>query len=57
VLTYEALDGLEKKNIERALAQTEGKIAGPGGAAQLLGVKPSTLNSKLKAFGIRRAPR
>ena len=42
---------------ERALAQAEWKIAGLGGAAELLGVKPTTLNSKLKAFGIRRRPR
>ncbi len=57
VLTYEDLGALEQKNVERALARSEWKIAGPGGAAELLGVKPTTLNSKLKSFGIRRRPR
>ena len=55
VLTYDALRDLEQQNLERALARAAGKIAGPGGAAELLGVKPTTLNSKLKAFGIRRS--
>ena len=57
VLTYDDLGSFEQENIERALAQAEWKIAGPGGAAELLGVKPTTLNSKLKSFGIRRRPR
>jgi hypothetical protein len=29
-------------------------VAGPGGAAALLGLKPSTLASRMKALGIRR---
>ncbi len=57
VLTYDDLGGIERENIVRALAQAEWKIAGPGGAAELLGVKSTTLNSKLKAFGISRRPR
>lgn len=57
VLTYEDIHDLEQENIERALAQSVWKIAGPGGTAERLGVKPTTLNSKLKAFGIRRRPR
>ena len=57
VLTYEDLRDVEEKNIKQALAQSEWKIAGPGGAAERLGVKPTTLNSKLKTFGIHRGPR
>jgi len=57
VLTYDDLGDIERANIERALSQVDWKIAGPGGAAELLGVKPTTLNSKLRAFGIRRRPR
>jgi transcriptional regulator with GAF, ATPase, and Fis domain len=30
------------------------KIAGSNGAAQLLGIKPTTLSSRLKALGIER---
>ncbi|CAK9037429.1 DNA-binding transcriptional activator HyfR (Hydrogenase-4 transcriptional activator) [Durusdinium trenchii] len=44
----------EKANLYRALEATEGKVYGPDGAAELLGVKPTTLNSRLKAMGIRR---
>jgi formate hydrogenlyase transcriptional activator len=40
--------------IARALAQCDGKVFGPGGAAELLGVKPTTLASRIKRWGIRR---
>jgi formate hydrogenlyase transcriptional activator len=42
----------ERANLLAALARTEGKIYGPGGAAALLGVKPTTLQSRLRALGI-----
>ncbi len=42
----------DKRNIENALRHTRGKIAGAGGAAELLGVKPSTLRSRIKVYGI-----
>ncbi|HEY8428240.1 MAG TPA: sigma 54-interacting transcriptional regulator, partial [Sandaracinaceae bacterium] len=44
---------LERANLIRALARTEGRIYGAGGAAELLGIKPSTLQSRLRALGIR----
>ena len=37
-----------------ALHESEGRIYGPGGAAERLGVKPTTLASRLKALGLRR---
>ena len=37
-----------------ALKATHGKVFGPGGAAELLGMKPTTLASRLKALGIDR---
>lgn len=40
-------------NTVQALQRAGGKIAGPGGAAELLGIKPTTLRSRLKALGIR----
>jgi transcriptional regulator with GAF, ATPase, and Fis domain len=43
----------ERANILAALERTRGRIYGPGGAAALLGVKPSTLQSRLRAFGVR----
>ena len=45
---------LEKHNLEHALAQCKGKIYGEDGAAQLLGLPPTTLASKLKKFAINK---
>ncbi len=44
----------ERANLESALAACGGKISGPGGAAELLGLRPSTLASRLEATGVRR---
>ncbi|WP_233248535.1 sigma 54-interacting transcriptional regulator [Desulfonatronum sp. SC1] len=35
-----------------ALERTEGKVIGPGGAAELLGLNPSTLRGKMRKLGI-----
>ncbi|MDE1190521.1 MAG: sigma 54-interacting transcriptional regulator [Arachidicoccus sp.] len=42
----------ERALIERALAQTRGRVAGPAGAASLLGVPPSTLSEKMTRLKI-----
>ena len=42
----------ERANIEAALAACAGKVFGPGGAAEMLDIKPTTLASRLKALGI-----
>ncbi len=47
-----SLEEAQRIHIRRALAHCGGKIYGPGGAAALLGVKPSTLQSKMKRLGI-----
>jgi len=44
----------ERESIMRALQQASGKVSGPGGAAELLGMRPTTLSSRLKAMGITR---
>nr|WP_299389249.1 sigma 54-interacting transcriptional regulator [Allomuricauda sp.] len=54
VYTAEQWSEMEKDNILRALKQTEWKISGKNGAASLLGLKPTTLTSKIKALGITR---
>jgi transcriptional regulator with GAF, ATPase, and Fis domain len=43
----------ERQNLETALKHAGGRIYGPKGAAELLGVKPTTLQSRLRALGIR----
>jgi transcriptional regulator with GAF, ATPase, and Fis domain len=54
VLTLAELKQRERKNLTAALAQTSGKVFGPDGAAALLGIKPTTLVSRLKALGLTR---
>jgi DNA-binding NtrC family response regulator len=44
----------EKKTIEAALAEAGGRVSGPSGAAARLGLPPSTLDSKIKAFKINK---
>ena len=44
----------EKQAIEAALAESQGQISGPSGAAAKLGIPPSTLDSKIKSFKINK---
>jgi DNA-binding NtrC family response regulator len=50
----ETLHNQEKKIIEAALAESKGKVAGSSGAAAKLGIPPSTLDSKIKQFKIKK---
>ena len=52
--TLKTIDENERDHILRILKFCSGKIAGNGGAAQILGVPPGTLYSKLKKLGIKR---
>ncbi|WP_153556659.1 sigma-54-dependent Fis family transcriptional regulator [Roseimaritima sediminicola] len=54
VLTDQEVRSLERENTRRALAVSGGKVYGDGGAAELLGIKPTTLLSRMRAFGIQR---
>ena len=44
----------ERGNVVAALNQCRWKIYGPGGAAELLGIKPTTLTSRIKKLGLKR---
>ena len=46
------LDAMVKGHIQRVLTLTEGKIHGPGGAGEILGVNPDTLRSRMRKLGI-----
>ena len=48
----EKLTSDETARIERALAETKGRVSGPSGAAAKLGIPASTLESKIKALKI-----
>ena len=43
----------DRAEIAAALALTGGKVFGPGGAAELLGLRPTTLASRIKAMGLK----
>jgi transcriptional regulator with GAF, ATPase, and Fis domain len=47
---------LERQHIERVLAETDGVIEGPAGAAAILGLKPSTLRHRIARLGASRHP-
>ncbi|MBU1054902.1 MAG: sigma-54 dependent transcriptional regulator [Proteobacteria bacterium] len=46
------LDDALASHINKVLKITRGKVTGPGGASELLGLNPSTLRSKMKKIGI-----
>lgn len=56
ILTYENLKNLERENLQAALKATNYRIYGAGGAAELLGTKPTTLASRIKALDIQMRP-
>jgi PAS domain S-box-containing protein len=49
------LQAAEREHILRVLRETKGQIGGPDGAAERLGLKRTTLNSKLKKLRIERS--
>jgi PAS domain S-box-containing protein len=54
VRTAHELEALERENLLAALESAGWRVAGENGAARLLGMKPTTLNSRMKALGITR---
>ena len=51
---FPSMTTMEKRHIEKALIQTSGKIYGKDGAAALLKLKPTTLQSRIKKLNIVR---
>ena len=54
ILTEDQLRALQRNNLIAALKATNWRVSGPDGAAELLGVKPTTLADRIRAFGIRK---
>ena len=54
VLTEREMRALQKKNLVAALKQADWRVSGKGGAAELLGVRPTTLSDRIRSFGIKR---
>jgi PAS domain S-box-containing protein len=51
------LEAWEREHIQDALQLTNGRVSGPQGAARLLGLKPTTLDARMRKLGIKRATR
>ena len=48
------LEDIERRHITGVLEQTGWRVSGQGGAAEILGLKRTTLQSKMKKLGIQR---
>jgi len=55
VVTDDEMKRRERENIVAALDQTDWRVHGPGGAAELLAVRPTTLASRIKRMGLAKA--
>jgi transcriptional regulator with GAF, ATPase, and Fis domain len=53
-LTEQEMRALQKKNTVAALKQAGWRVSGAGGAADLLGIKPTTLADRIRTLGIRK---
>ena len=56
-LTEAELQCRERDNLLLVLEEAKWKIKGPGGAAELLGVKPTTLLSRMHKWGLKKPER
>src|SRR5580692_529164 len=54
VALNKALHRQEKEMIEAALAESAGRVSGPGGAAGKLGIPRATLDAKIRRLGINK---
>ena len=54
MITDAAFLRLERENMLRALKQTDWRVYGADGAAKLLGIKPTTLASRMKKMRVTR---
>ena len=53
LLTEAEVRRFETDNLLATLRAAKWKIRGPGGAAELLGVKPTTLYSRMQKLGVK----
>jgi transcriptional regulator with GAF, ATPase, and Fis domain len=54
-LSVSSLADMERGYIEKILNATHWKVSGPNGAASILGLKPTTLISRMKKLGIEKS--
>ena len=51
------LADVESEQIRKVLESVGWRVRGKGGAAELLGIKPNTLDSRMAKLGVKRLPR
>lgn len=56
ILTDKQIRELQRSNLVRALERSNWKVSGVGGAAELLGVRPTTLADRVRTYKIKRPP-
>ena len=56
ILNVQQLETIQSENIARALESCQWRVSGKDGAAVLLGMNPSTLNSRIRPLKITRHP-
>jgi PAS domain S-box-containing protein len=56
-MTDKEMREFQKSNLIKALLQADWKVSGKGGAAELLGVRPTTLADRIRTFKIKRPAR
>ena len=56
-MTEKEMRDFQKNNLVAALKLTDWRVSGPDGAAELLGIKPTTLADRIRTLGIRKPAR
>jgi PAS domain S-box-containing protein len=54
VFTEKQMRSLQKQNLLTALKQSNWRVSGKNGAAELLGIRPTTLTDRIKSFAIQK---
>jgi PAS domain S-box-containing protein len=57
LLTEQQIRQLQRDNLIKALSLADWRVSGAGGAAELLGLKPTTLADRMRSYGIERPRR
>jgi transcriptional regulator with GAF, ATPase, and Fis domain len=56
-MTEQQIKDLQKTNIIKAMKLAGWRVSGKGGAAELLGLRPTTLADRLRTYNIKRPAR
>jgi DNA-binding NtrC family response regulator len=54
IMTDEEFEALHRSNILKALELCNWRVSGVGGAAEILGVRPTTLYDRMKRYELKR---